>query len=416
MAKAYYMLEQYDEAELILLEEPSIPCGGNGCGLLGDIYRVTNRQKLACQTYQKGINIDPQLWSLKHKLHMLYEEESNQDSNNEIGKEDDLVTMSINIYNKLDMLVEKNKCSEALSIIHSLPSNSAFIHIYNTARLDYYTASIYTKLGYYSKARALLDRCILKSPWNSEYWVLYCNVLWHLKDIKELTRNGNYFFINDRLSYYTWIAIANSLSLSDNHINAIECLQRANQLEKNNSHILGLIAFEYLSIKNYEEATKYYRYALLLNENNYKVWECLAFIYATSEQYKVSVTFYKKAIELFPENPQLYINISNIYQKLNKNDIAIQYLMKYNKFNPTNPQILTNLALLYQSMKMPKESLYYFEQSFQIEPPNESHFFQIGKSYYDVNQYFNASIYLNKALLTNPPNIEEIQVFINHFI
>jgi anaphase-promoting complex subunit 3 len=68
------------------------------------------------------------------------------------------------------------------------------------------------------------------------------------------------------------VAVGNSFSLKKERTKAIQCFERAIQLDPYFTYAYTLIGHEYVAIEEYVKAMSYYRHAIQISPRHYNAW------------------------------------------------------------------------------------------------------------------------------------------------
>jgi len=119
-----------------------------------------------------------------------------------------------------------------------------------------------------------------------------------------------------------------------NYSESIEYLQKAIQLEPNNSiafHLLGTI----LNGQNSSECIKNYEKCLKINNKSYLTFNGLGNFYLKNNEFEKAENSYTKAIEINPKrSAKIYKNRAFLREKKNRNSDAKDDLKSYLKYSP----------------------------------------------------------------------------------
>lgn len=121
------------------------------------------------------------------------------------------------------------------------------------------------------------------------------------KALKYLDEAKNINF-KDSKDYREWCIIGIGYWSIKNYENAVECFNKAINLNPNNENVYGLFAGLYVSQNNYNKVIEYTRKMISLNPNNAKSWSLIAAAYFEMHKYKKSLECIDKAIKLNPNN------------------------------------------------------------------------------------------------------------------
>jgi len=128
--------------------------------------------------------------------------------------------------------------------------------------------------------------------------------------------------------------ISEKLNIQNNYSKALESLNKAIELDKNNFTALYLLG-GMLSAQNSEDCIIFYQKSIDLNNRSFLSYNGLGNFYLKSNQFEKAESFYTKAIEVNPKrSAKIYKNRAYLREKQKKNSGAIDDLKNYLKFAP----------------------------------------------------------------------------------
>ncbi len=207
-------------------------------------------------------------------------------------------------------------------------------------------------------------------------------------------------------------------------------------LRPDDVNVQNLYAQLCFSLKNYDEALKYFKlvyektnlndvliniakvyYSIadyanvidILSKNekiNVEEIKLLAYAYIKTEDFNSAIDVYKKLISSNLMTYNDYYNLFFSYKKINDTENALKTALITEKYNPRDVGLLYNIALLYKDMDNAEKAIEYFSKVTAIEPDNKYAIFNIAILYQTYNQKISANIF--EYLLKNYPDDELI--------
>ncbi|CAI5440153.1 unnamed protein product [Caenorhabditis angaria] len=194
--------------------------------------------------------------------------------------------------------------------------------------------------GEYGECRTILDELHKRRPWRVEGTELLSTSLWHLQDTHGLSALAQTLTSENRERAESWCAAA------------IECMERAIQLDKRFAYAYTLLAHELIVQDELDKAAGAFKSALLLSPRDYRAWYGLGLVHLKKEQNSVAQTNIQKAISINPTNRAMLCTLSNLEQQRGKSEKALKLIDKALELNPTDLACRFNRArLLYEAKR-----------------------------------------------------------------
>ena len=138
-------------------------------------------------------------------------------------------------------------------------------------------------------------------------------------------------------------------------------IDKAIELENENSNFFNLKGLIFLKIKNYEESIKNFEKSILINSKNSDAYTNLIFIYTELKNFNKALENINKAITYFPNNSDYFDMRGKIYFSLNDLVSAKKNFLKALSINENNPGANNNIATLEIKDKNYKEAIKYYK-------------------------------------------------------
>ena len=168
---------------------------------------------------------------------------------------------------------------------------------------------------------------IFEKEWNEEGQLLI--VLAPSEIISSITFENDSSDKSNRLCFNS-----EKLNILNNSSESIEYLQKAIQIDPNNStafHLLGSI----MNSQNLSDCIKNYEQCLEINNKSYLTFNGLGNFYLKTNEFEKAENSYTKAIEINPKrSAKIYKNRAFLREKKNKNSDAKDDLKSYLKYFP----------------------------------------------------------------------------------
>lgn len=131
------------------------------------------------------------------------------------------------------------------------------------------------------------------------------------------------------------------------------------------------IGDNYLSLREYDKATKALRQALKINKRSANANYLLGFVYSCTGKWKDSVGLLEKADESYPNHPEILrcLGWSMYHEGQRKRGVII--LERSLHLAPNDPLILNDLGVCYLNEKNFDRAATLFKKTLQVEPENQ---------------------------------------------
>jgi len=151
-----------------------------------------------------------------------------------------------------------------------------------------------------------------------------------------------------------WDAKGNSFAVSGKYEKAIECFEKAIDLNPNFAEAYSNRGVTYCHLKQYERAIEDYDKAIELNPNFALAYSNRGFTYCCLKQYERAIEDCDKAIELDPNLAGAYTNRGNAYKDLDQYERAIEDYDKAIELDPNDAEAYDNRELASSKLKEQK--------------------------------------------------------------
>lgn len=201
-----------------------------------------------------------------------------------------------------------------------------------------------------------------------------------------------------------WVDKSYNFSMSGDYNKAIECANKAIQLNPENDKAWNNLGAAYYYLKNYNKAIEYANKASQLNPKNDSAWNNLGNAYSSLGDYNKAIEYLNKAIQLNSKNASAWNNLGLTYYSLGDYNKTIEYCNKAIQLNPKNDSAWNNLGFAYKNLGNYDKSIEYLNKAIQLNPKSYSALNNLGWVYNELGDYNKAIEYLNKAIQLNPKN------------
>ena len=232
--------------------------------------------------------------------------------------------------------------------------------------------------------------------------------------------------------------------------------QNLNKNNPQNSKILISVAYLYMRLNNFLEASKILDEVLIIDENMAEAFFYKAICFQRFNEFNNSITFFDKAINLNKDYhlayinlgtlqkflgqyddaintylsslnhkvkfEEIYVNLSEVYIILKKFDLAQNYAKKAIEINVHNHLALNNLATCKIYFRKQAEAIELLENAKKINNEFFGTYFNLGLAYKNLGDYKNAIKFFEDSIKLNPEfyeshfTLSEIQLSQNNFL
>ncbi|VDM62991.1 unnamed protein product [Angiostrongylus costaricensis] len=155
---------------------------------------------------------------------------------------------------------------------------------------------------------------------------LLSTALWHLQDAHELSSLAQQLTTDARSRPQTWCVAGNCFSLQRQHARAIECMERAIQLDPYFAYAYTLLGHELIFQEEYDRASIAFRRALEISPKDYRAWHGLGLVHLRKEQMGLAQVNISKAVTINPTNRAILCQLAQIEQALNRPERAMRLI------------------------------------------------------------------------------------------
>jgi len=160
-------------------------------------------------------------------------------------------------------------------------------------------------------------------------------------------------------------------------------------IDPNNIEVIILKAEIFSYQGNHKKSIEYYLEYLNKNskENLDLIYNDIAWEYESLKDYENALKYLILALELNPEEDTLLFEIAYFYEEMGKQEECIQF---YNKFLDENPYSYNgwyNLGIVHNERKEYKKAIFSFEYATLIKEDFASAYFNKGNAHYNLKEY-----------------------------
>ena len=166
-----------------------------------------------------------------------------------------------------------------------------------------------------------------------------------------------------------WKNKGNEFFDKEDYQSALDCYNKASNLNKNDENTYYLIGYTYFKLNEYEKAIINFTYSINLNPIQYAAYVNRSVCHIELGKVK-ALNDYNKAIELFPNEPKLYINRAQILSTLGKYEEALKdykHILEIKSHdNNISTYIYQDIATIYQQLNQPDKAAEYLKKAKEL--------------------------------------------------
>ncbi|CAP30128.3 Protein CBR-MAT-1 [Caenorhabditis briggsae] len=221
----------------------------------------------------------------------------------------------------------------------------------------------------YRECRVILSDLHERKKWKVEGTELLSTSMWHLQDTHALSALAQTLTTESRERAQSWCVAGNCFSLQRQHTQAIECMERAIQLDKRFAYAYTLLGHELIVQDDLDKASGSFRSALLLSPRDYRAWYGLGLVHLKKEQNTIALTNIQKAVSINPTNRAML-------SQRGKTDTALVLIDRALTLNPLDVACRFNRARLLFESKRNDECLKELEK-LKASSPDEAFIYHL---------------------------------------
>ncbi|KJH41588.1 tetratricopeptide repeat protein [Dictyocaulus viviparus] len=235
------------------------------------------------------------------------------------------------------------------------------------------------------KSFAFVEDAIGSYRWNVAKKILgkgmelLSTALWHLQDTHELSSLAQHLTSEARLRPQTWCVAGNCFSLQRQHARAIECMERAIQLDPYFAYAYTLLGHELIFQEEYDRAAIAFRRALEISPKDYRAWHGLGLVHLRKEQMGLAQVNISKAVTINPTNRAMLCQLAQIEQALNRLERAMRLTDRALALDSDDVACRYNRARLLYETKRNEECVKELNELKEVSPDEAYIYHLLGK-------------------------------------
>ena len=193
-----------------------------------------------------------------------------------------------------------------------------------------------------------------------------------------------------------------SFGKSGEYEKAIECFNKAIELEPNYAKAYYYRGIAYGDLKQYEKAICDYNKAIKQDQKYAKTYTKRGIAYAELKEYEKAIEDFNKAIELDPQDAKAHNHRGDAYVHLKQYEKAIEDFDKAIELDPNYAWAYNNRGTAYAHLKQYERAIDDYDKAIELDPNYVSAYKNRGLAYGDLKQYERAIDDYDKAIELDP--------------
>ena len=193
-----------------------------------------------------------------------------------------------------------------------------------------------------------------------------------------------------------------TLGLLQRHQQAIDCFDKALEIDPKNPKALRGKASGLARQQKFEQAIYYYDKALELEPNDYGLYKTKGTVYFYLEKYEEAVYFYDKALELEPSEEDAWKGKAICHYKMGKYEQAINFYDKALEIKSRDEDAWNGMGECLCKLQKHEEAIRCYDKSISIDPDNALVWYNKGLCFESMDQNTNAEDCFKKAKDLDP--------------
>jgi glycine betaine/proline transport system substrate-binding protein len=199
-----------------------------------------------------------------------------------------------------------------------------------------------------------------------------------------------------------WLEKGASLYNSGIYEEAIKCIDKAININPEDSRSWGLKGTILYGLKKYEEAIKWCDKALKLNPRDNNALKSKGASFYGLKRYEEAMKWCEKSLELDPNQYDALHMKGGILGKLKRYDEAIKCHDKALKLNPKNTNALNSKGVALYGLKRYDEAIKFYDEAIDIDPENSQAYSNKGQALCKLKRYDESIKQCDRAIEFDP--------------
>jgi tetratricopeptide (TPR) repeat protein len=199
-----------------------------------------------------------------------------------------------------------------------------------------------------------------------------------------------------------WYAKGSSLAASGRYDKAVECFDKALEIDQNNLNVLNSKGLALESVGRHKEAIEQFDKAMEIKSDYYFAHGNKGLILLNLEKYNEAIEQFDKALEINPRDAEIWHNKGRSLVFLKDYNKAVECFDKALEINPAYTSCLALKGSVLNILTNYKEAVECFDKALEINPRDPEIWYNRGLSFLSSQKYNEAVECFDIALEINP--------------
>lgn len=252
-----------------------------------------------------------------------------------------------------------------------------------------------------TSAKEAVEDALQIHPTSFDLLLRKARVLIELKDYTKTINLLNFLISENSQEQELYILLGFSYSAKNMILKAEDSFKKLLDLAEDKTEFISSlndIAYIYFSLKIYDKAYKYYKWAYQLDPSDFHLLYEIAFCLEKLELNNKSRDYYLRYLKQNPYSKLAWYNLGVIYLKLKETDKALEAFDFALAIDPEFSSAIYNKAHLLFEKQNYSGSIHCYKKILKLENNNPSAFFFIAKNLIELKRYYSALKFLQRAL------------------
>ncbi len=159
---------------------------------------------------------------------------------------------------------------------------------------------------------------------------------------------------------------------------------------------------QYMSRRNYDQARKKFKQALMLDSTEVYGYYLSALTYLYERNYDQALKYIDKTIQHNPKYQKAYLVKGKIHLRQNQNQKALEAFNQAVEIDPDYTDAWSNIGYVHYNNKDYDEAIPAYKKVIKLEPDNKVAFSNLGAIYFKKKAFEKAIEHLNRAVELKP--------------
>lgn len=367
----YARIKNYEKAEEILKIAISRDTQNTyAYSVFGSVLIAENKFQEAEEILKKGLKLSPYNAELYLNYGILLTKQQKSFKAIEMYKKAKMINpQNLHSYFLLGVTYfEANKISEAFCEFKQIENINP-----KYTKLNYYLALCYNKEQNYMAVLEYTQKALEEEPNNPIILVLLAQTYINLNNLEKALQtyeiaNNNNININDIKFYIAW---ATALIKGKKIEEAKNIINKALEINENDSEALHRMGRCLYEEKNYDEAKKYYEKSINSNKMNSLAYSDFGMLLYELNSYDEAISKLQQAINISAKSAYLYFYIANSHYKQGRIKKSAEFYEKTIDYYPRHTEAYINWTVSLLDLNDTKDALRKIRSAYQINKNSE---------------------------------------------